>query len=189
MPTWAWIVIAVAVVVALLAVVWIGGAERRRRGLRERFGPEYDRAVSRTGRREAEAELAEREEKRERLEIVPLAPEARERYLASWQTLQGRFVDQPSQAVGDADRLVSDVMRDRGYPMDDFEQRAADISVDHPDVVENYRAAHRIYAADRDGEASTEDLRQAVVHYRALFAELLETDQASEEEQSEEVSQ
>jgi hypothetical protein len=188
MPTWAWILIAVAVVVVLIAVVWLGGVARRRRGLRERFGPEYDRTVSRTGRREAEAELAEREEKRERLQIVPLASEARERYLASWQTLQGRFVDQPSQAVADADRLVTDVMRDRGYPMDDFEQRSADISVDHPGVVENYRAAHRIHTADRDGEASTEDLRQAVVHYRALFAELLETDQQSEEEQSKEVS-
>lgn len=181
MPTWAWIVIVVAVVVVLIAAIWIGGAARRRRGLEERFGPEYERAVSRSGRREAEAELAEREEKRERLQIVPLDPDARERYRASWQTLQGRFVDQPSQAVGDADRLVTEVMRERGYPINDFEQRAADVSVDHPEVVENYRAAHGIYAADRDGEASTEDLRQAVVHYRALFVELLETDQQSEE--------
>jgi predicted nucleic acid-binding protein len=176
MPIWAWIVIGVVaalIVVAAIAAAW--ARKRRTAGLQERFGPEYERAVAERGRRrEAEQELAERERKREQLDIVPLSPESRKRYGDSWRKVQARFVDDPAGTVGDADRLVTDVMRERGYPIDDFDQRAADISVDHPDVVENYRAAHGIYVTHERGDADTEDLRQAFVHYRALFEELLE---------------
>jgi len=176
MPTWAWIIIGVVaalVVIGAIAAVW--ARKRRTAGLRERFGPEYDRTVAERDKRgEAEQELAERERKREQLDIVPLSPESRTKYSDSWRTVQTKFVDDPAGTVGDADRLVTDVMRERGYPIDDFDQRAADISVDHPDVVENYRAAHGIYVTHERGGANTEDLRQAFVHYRALFEELLE---------------
>lgn len=176
MPTWAWIIIGVVaalVVIGAIAAVW--ARQRRTAGLRERFGPEYERTVAeRDKRREAERELADRERKREQLDIVPLSAEARAKYSDSWRNVQTRFVDDPAGTVGDADRLVTDVMRERGYPIDDFDQRAADISVDHPEVVENYRAAHSIYVNHERGGANTEDLRQAFVHYRALFEELLE---------------
>jgi len=175
MPTWAWILIVVGAAL-LLALLAAGLLARRRSGrLRGKFGPEYDRTVNRSGgRRAAEAELEGREAKRQRLRIAPLSPEARERYLREWGDLQQGFVDQPSRSLVEADRVVTDVMRERGYPMDDFEQRAADVSVDHPQVVEHYRTAHRIYTADERGEATTEELRQAVVHYGALFEELVE---------------
>jgi len=183
MPEWVWIVIVVAVLVALALGVWVFAMGRRRARLRDRFGPEYDRAVSEQGgRRGGEAELARREEQRERLDIVPLSPEARERFAESWREVQTGFVDEPSQALTEADRLVTDVMRERGYPMDEFERRVADVSVDHPEVVEHYRAANAIHRANENGEASTEDLRQAVVHYRALFTELLETRESESEE-------
>ena len=184
MPTWAWILIVVGAALVLVALLGVAVAGRRRRtAVRERFGPEYDRTVARAGgRRGAEAELAERERQRQRIDIVPLAQAARERYLETWRAVQTRFVDNPSGAVSEADRLVTDVMRDRGYPIDDFEHRAADISVDHPDLVENFRAGHEIYLRSDRGEASTEDLRQAFVHYRALFEELLETREASAQE-------
>jgi hypothetical protein len=184
MPVWAWILIVIAVLgIVGTAIAWAAARQRRSQRLRARYGPEYGRAVEeRGGRREAEAELERREEKRRRLDIVPLAPEVRDRYLASWREVQTRFVDDPPGALADADGLVERVMRDRGYPMDDFDERAADISVDHPEVVENYRAGHGIYLANDRGEATTEDLRQAVIHYRALFEELLETrDEAREE--------
>jgi hypothetical protein len=183
MPEWLWIVIAVAALVILALGIWVVMSRQRRERLRGRFGPEYDRAVSEHGsHRGAEAELARREEQRERLDIVPLSPEARERYSESWRELQTRFVDEPSQSVTEADRLVTDVMRERGYPMDEFDQRVADVSVDHPEVVEHYRAAHSIHLANEGGETSTEDLRQAVVHYRALFNELLDTRESESEE-------
>lgn len=183
MPEWVWVVIVVAVLVILALGVWVVMSRQRREHLRGRFGPEYDRAVSEHGsRRGAEAELARREEQRERLDIVALSPEARERHLESWRGVQTRFVDEPSQSVTEADRLVTDVMRERGYPMDEFDQRVADVSVDHPEVVEHYRAAHSIHLANEGGEASTEDLRQAVVHYRALFNELLDTRESESEE-------
>jgi FtsZ-interacting cell division protein ZipA len=178
MPTWAWIVIAAVAALVVLGAIAMWMQERRRSQLKERFGSEYDRTVSDRGeRRAAEKELADRERKREQLDIVPLSPEAQKQYSASWQKVQGRFVDDPANAVTEADRLVNDVMRDRGYPIDDFDQRADDISVDHPGVVQNYRAAHAIYekAGDGNGGAETEDLRQGFVHYRALFDELLET--------------
>jgi hypothetical protein len=183
MPQWLWIVLVVAVLIAIAVGLWVFATGRRRAHLRGQFGPEYDRAVSEHGsRRGGEAELARREEQRERLDIVPLSPEARERYFESWRNVQTGFVDEPSQSLNDADRLVTDVMRERGYPMDEFDQRVADISVDHPQVVEHYRAAHAIQQANENGDASTEDLRQAVVHYRALFTELLETKKSEPEE-------
>jgi FtsZ-interacting cell division protein ZipA len=175
MDTWVWIVIAVVVAVVVVAVLWSALRSRRTRSLQDRFGREYDRAVDKAGgRREAEHELTEREKRHQELELRPLSQDARERYLRQWQATQGRFVDDPKGAVSDADDLVQRVMRDRGYPVEDFEQRAADISVEHPELVERYRTADGIARASERGEASTEDLRHSVRHYRALFVELLE---------------
>jgi hypothetical protein len=175
MEAWAWIIIVVALVAVAGAVWWVG-SRRRSAHLRERFGPEYERAVSRADTpAEAEADLEAREVRLGKLDIRPLDPNERERFLLEWKEVQGRFVDDPAGTVGAADRLVAEVMLARGYPMDDFERRAADISVDHPNVVENYRAAHGVYRASHEGKAETEDLRKAFVHYRALFAEILET--------------
>jgi hypothetical protein len=170
------LVIAIVVVVLLLALLaFFAGRQRRSRRLQDRFGPEYDRTVEQAGdRRAAEAELQERAERRQQLEIVALEPEARTRYIEAWRNTQAQFVDEPAEATREADRLITSVMRDRGYPVDDFEQRAADISVDHPQVVDDYRAAHAIAARNDRSEASTEDLRQALVHYRSLFEDLLE---------------
>jgi hypothetical protein len=175
MSTWVWIVIAVVVAIVVLAVSAGALRMRRSRSLQDRFGREYDRTVDKAGgRREAEQELREREKRHDALELRPLPHAARERYLQQWQATQGRFVDDPTGAVSEADDLVQRVMRDRGYPVDDFEQRAADISVEHPDLVEKYRTANGIASASERGEASTEDLRHAVRHYRALVVELLE---------------
>ena len=170
------LLVAILVVIVLLALLaFFAGRQRRSRRLQDRFGPEYDRAVEQTGdRRAAEAELQERAERRESFDIVPLEPEARARYLEAWRSTQAQFVDEPAEATREADRLITSVMRDRGYPVDDFDQRAADLSVDHPQVVDDYRAAHAIAARNDRSEASTEDLRQALVHYRSLFEELLE---------------
>ncbi len=180
MDAWVWVVIALAVVV-LAALVWTSYRRARSRRLQEGFGPEYDRAIEERGdRREAEAHLREREERRESLDIRPLAPESRERYAQEWSDVQARFVDEPVSAVAEADGLVTIVMRERGYPMDDFERQAELISVDHPTVVEDYRAGHSAFGAHDRGEASTEDLRQAMVHYRALFEELLGSEHHSE---------
>jgi hypothetical protein len=172
------IVLIVVVVLLLLAAAGaaarIGARKRRSKQLRERFGPEYDRAVERHGgEKEAEAKLAEREERRERLEIRPLESGQRERFAEEWRRVQARFVDAPQEAVRESDHLVKEVMRQRGYPIEDFERRADDISVDHPHVVENYRSAGQIAERNERGETSTEELRQALVHYRALFEELL----------------
>ncbi|MDV7090176.1 hypothetical protein GXW84_40010 [Rhodococcus sp. IEGM 248] len=180
MPVWGWILIAVIVVIAVVAVIVARAVSSRQRTerLRGRFGPEYERTVGEVGNLDAaEDELAARERKREKLDIVPLPAEARAKYADSWRTVQIEFVDNPSSAVGAADRLVIQVMRERGYPIDDFDQRAADISVDHPNVVENYRRAHSIYLAQEQGGVGTEDQREAFVHYRALFEKLLETDE------------
>jgi hypothetical protein len=175
MTTWIIVVVIVVAVAAIAALAWWASAKRRTTDLRERFGPEYDRTVERTGddRRAAEAELAARRERRERLDIRELDPASRQRYAASWNDVQARFVDQPAASLAQADELVLLVMRERGYPMDDFDQRAADISVDHPQVVEHYRAAHVISGRTGSQQATTEDMRQGLVHYRALFAELL----------------
>ena len=178
MSTWVWIVIVAAVVVAIGIVVWLAMRARRTQTLKEGFGREYDRTVDQAGgRRDAERELRERQKRHDELDIRPLSPEARDRYAAEWEDVQLRFVDDPSGAVRDADALVQQVMRERGYPVDDFEQRAADISVDHPDLVERYRTADGIARANERGESTTEDLRHSVRHYRALFQELLVTEQ------------
>jgi hypothetical protein len=172
--TWVWIVIVAAVVVVIGIVVWLALKARRTQMLKEGFGSEYDRTVEHTGgRRGAERELLERQKRHEELDIRPLSAEARDRYAEQWETLQSRFVDDPSGAVRDADALVQRVMAERGYPVEDFDQRAADISVDHPDLIEKYRTADGIARANDRGEASTEDLRHSVRHYRALFEELL----------------
>jgi hypothetical protein len=174
MPTWTWIVIAIGAVVVVAAVLLAAARRRRSTRLRGRFGPEYDRVVDTSGsRRTAEGELRDREARREELEIVPLTAAARERYGWQWRNVQTRFVDTPTQAVSEAGRLVQDVMRERGYPIEDFERRAADISVDHPRVAQNYRKAHAISTRNEQGQTTTEDLRQAMMHYRALFEELL----------------
>jgi predicted nucleic acid-binding protein len=181
MDTWVWIVIAVAIVVVLAALLWGVVNSRRRKELQEGFGPEYDRTVSEApSRREAESELLERRERHDEFDIRPLTPDARERYAQEWEATQARFVDSPESAIRDADDLIQSVMRERGYPVEDFDQRAADLSVDHPDVVENYRKGHDLARRTVRGEGDTESLRQALVHYRALFEELLVTEQAED---------
>lgn len=164
-------------ILLLLAVIAGAALARRRRSerLARHFGPEYERTVHEMGSRgKAEAELGAREQRVRDLHIVPLPAHEAQRFRMEWQGLQARFVDSPRTAVAEADLLVRDVMIRRGYPVGDFERRAADLSVDHPLVVEHFRAAHAIALRERAGEADTEALRQALVHYRALFTELLE---------------
>ena len=181
MDTWVWIVLGVIVLAALVLLALAAMRKRRSEQLREGFGPEYDHVVEETGdRRAAERELAERQKRHDELEIVSLSDGVRARYAEEWKQVQARFVDEPEAAVHDADQLVQRVMSDRGYPVaDDFERRAADVSVDYPDVVENFREGHRLA-----GESDTESLRQAMVHFRSLFAELLEGDRDREEVKS-----
>ncbi len=168
------IVILVVAAIVIVGVAW-WLSTRRRRDLHDRFGPEYDRTVEDAdSRRAAERELREREERRQGLDIVPLDDHAAAYYATEWQGIQQRFVDAPSQSVAEADVLVMRVMRDRGYPMDDFERQAANVSVDHPDVVDHYRSGHAIAERSHTEECDTEELREAVVHYRALFESLLE---------------
>jgi hypothetical protein len=167
-----------AVVVLLLIVVAVALSIQKRRKtsakLRHRFGPEYQFAVQQHGsERKAEAQLANRETRVEMLKIRDLDLIEREHYIGEWQTVQSRFVDYPKGAVTEADELVCSLMRTRGYPVADFDQRAADISVDHPQVVENYRSAHKIALRLGRGEASTEELRTAMIYYRSLFDELV----------------
>ena len=160
----------------MVAVVlaWLLVDRQRSRQLQEKFGPEYRRTVAERGdRRAAESELREREQVRQRLEIRPLSTRQREDYGRQWDQVQSTFVENPSGSVAVADRLVAEVMRTRGYPVDDFEQQSAVVSVDHPNVVANYREGHAIYHSFDRGDASTEDLRQAMQHYRAPFDELL----------------
>jgi type II secretory pathway pseudopilin PulG len=190
MPTWSWIVIAVIVVIVVVAVALIAlSAARRKRTQRlaTHFGPEYERAVDEVGdQKAAEKELVARERRRQKLDVVALDPQARAKYAEHWRMVQTAFVDNPSSAVGEADRLVTEVMRERGYPVDDFDQRAADISVDHPNVVEHYRSAHTLHLAQEKGDIGTEAQREAFVHYRALFETLLDTDAKSVKDNSKE---
>lgn len=172
------IVVAIVVVAILLAVgigSWISMRKRRTDKLRTKFGStEYARAVKEGGsQRRAEAALDKRADRVEGLNIRPLSAADRARFVESWARIQAQFVDGPGGAVMDADKLLGDVMSTRGYPMSDFEQRAADISVDHPLVLDNYRAGHQCALRQTRGEASTEDLRQAMIHYRTLFEELV----------------
>jgi hypothetical protein len=182
MDAWVWILIAVVAIVVIAIVAYAVAIQRRRKQLQHEFGPEYDRAVAERGDvKGAESDLMARRDRRGKLDIRPLRPESRDAYLRSWEQLQARFVDDPAGVLGQADGLIIAVMGERGYPMDDFEQRSDDISVDHPDVVEHYRAAHATSdRAARGQDVSTEDLRQGLVHYRYLFQELLETEPSDE---------
>jgi hypothetical protein len=170
MDTWMWIGI---VAIAAVALVAMFALRLRRNRLRQRFGLEYQRAVEATNRRRAEHELRERERRHGKLELRPLTDSQRLRFGDQWEELQSRFVDRPQVAVADADQLISDLMRVRGYPVEDFESKSALISVDHPDFVENYRKANGVSMRNVEGRATTEDLRQAVVAYRSLFDEML----------------
>ena len=168
----------IVALVALIIIVALVFAARRAKSARleKRFGPEYHRTIRETGdRAAAERQLEQREARVRKFHIAELPAGARERYAEEWRTVQSRFVDRPEGALGDADRLVTNVMRDRGYPIGEFDQRVADISADHPNVTQHYRAAHDIAVRTERGEVSTEDLRQAMVHYRALFNDLLGT--------------
>lgn len=171
-PSW---IAAIVILVALLAVAWLLTRQRQSRHLQDRFGPEYRRAVAtHGGRTKAEAELKAREQRVERLKITTLEPADAARFGEEWRSLQSRFVDDPKRVVAAADLLVRELMVKRGYPMADFERRAADLSVDYPAVVENYRAAQAVATLNERGDANTEQLRKAVVYYRDLFDELLE---------------
>ena len=169
------IVLAVVVILIIAGLAWLYARKRSSATaeMRQRFGPEYERAVIEHGsERKAEAKLADREKRVEKLKIRALDPIEHERLLKKWESVQSRFVDSPKGAVAEADDLVSSLMKTRGYPVSDFEQRAADISIDHPRVVENYRSAHEIALRVGKAEATTEDLRTAMIHYRVMFEEL-----------------
>ena len=169
------IVVVALIIVGVVLMIW-----RKREGerLKQQFGPEYERQVREAGgsRAKAEAELLKREKRVEKLDIKPLPPEQRDAFAADWQQVQAKFVDDPERSIALADALVAEVMKARGYPVDDFEQRAADISVEHPGLVQNYRAAHDIAVRRSQGRADTEDLRSALIGYRSLFDELLHAD-------------
>ena len=201
MDAWVWVLIAVIVLAAIAVVAYVVVRQRRRQELRDSFGPEYELAVAREGDvRRGESDLIARRERRANLDIRPLSPSSREAYARSWEQTQARFVDNPASALAQADALIVSVMEARGYPMNDFERRAEDISVDDPDVVQHYRAAHDISSRLGDAQSlpaapaaptrpattsagpassavSTEDMRQGLVHYRFLFERLLEPDQ------------
>ena len=163
------------VIVIVIVALAVRGAQRRRSArLRSRFGPEYDRVVREQGNvRRAEATLAERERRASKIVVHPLSADERKRSAEAWRAVQAGFVDEPGRAVAEADRLVEQLMSQRGYPVGNFQTQADDISVDHPMVVQSYRAAHAIAEMQRGGGASTEDLRTAMVHYRKLYDELL----------------
>lgn len=169
------IIIALAVIVLVAIALWMYTRKRRSDDLARRFGPEYHRTLDEMGSRDkAEAELLARKKRVDQFEIVPLSPADAQRFSQEWRTLQSRFVDNPKGVLADADQLVRDLLKTRGYPIGDFDSRAADISVHHPGVVEHYRAAHEIALREQRGEVDTEGMRQAVIHYRALFSDLLE---------------
>ena len=177
-----WIIVALVILIILGAILWSVSRKQRTEQLRGQFDPEYERTVQQhQNPRTAEAALEDRRRRVEQLHIQSLSRGERERYEAAWHQVQGRFVDDPVGSMAQADRLVGEVMQARGYPMGDFETRAADISVDHPQVVENYRAAHAIALRTQRGQATTEELRQAMVHYRALFSDLLMASPAPDE--------
>jgi hypothetical protein len=183
LDTQTWIILAAAVALGLVAIgAWLYIRRKQSHRLQGHFGPEYDRTVNELGgRTKGESELKAREKRVERLEILPLAPSEAARFTEAWRALQSRFVDNPKGVVVQAEQVVRELMEKRGYPMGDFERRAGDISVDHPDVVANYRSAQAIALREQKGAADTEELRKAVVHYRALFDELLEVREPRQE--------
>jgi hypothetical protein len=170
---WVWILIAVGIIViAGLAVAF--SRQRRSTGLRRQFGSEYDRTVdAREGRSAAEADLRDRAKRRASIDVRPLTESSRQRYSSEWSSVQTQFVDQPTEAVRSADGLVHRVMSEQGYPMDNFDKEAELVSVDHPDVVDNFRSAHSVFLRAQAQQATTEDLRSAMLHYRSLFDQLL----------------
>lgn len=177
-----WLIVIVVVIVLVAAAVWVYQQRRRRAELHETFGSEYPRAVEEAGsRRDAERELLGRKQRHEQLDIQPLQPERRERYSTEWIGVQARFVDEPSAALADANTLVDRVMAERGYPVGDFERRTEDLSVEHAAVLDHYRAAHVISGLSRTNQATTEQMREAMVHYRALFESLLSADREPHE--------
>lgn len=176
-----WIVIAVVVAIAIVVAVAAAARANRSRQLQERFGSEYDRAVEERGdRRAAEADLQNRSARRERMHIEELDSSQREQYVEEWRTVQSRFVDEPRGALGEADRLIGRVMKDRGYPNLSYQQRVEDLSPDYSETLTNYRSAHDIATRAETGEASTEEQRQAMIQYRSLFAELVGGDRESD---------
>jgi len=182
LDTQSWIILAAVVALGLVAIGAWFYRRKQSHNLKERFGPEYGRTVSELGgRTKGESELKAREKRVERLDILPLAPPEAARFTEAWRALQSRFIDNPKGVVVEAEQLVRELMEKRGYSMGDFERRAGDISVDHPDVVANYRSAQAIAVRDQRGSADTEELRRAVVHYRALFDELLEVREPRQE--------
>jgi len=169
-------IVLIIVVLVIIAAIVYGVQTGRRKKLQSTFGPEYDRVVADAGNRtEAEKELRDREKRHAELELKELSPESQQRYRAAWEEVQIQFVDDPSQAVGTADELVTKLITERGYPTAEYDERLADLSVEHANTLEHYREAHGISERNAAGQASTEDLRLALVHYRALFADLLGT--------------
>jgi Ni/Co efflux regulator RcnB len=168
-------ILLIVVAVVVVAAILIYAQKEKSKALRTKFGPEYDRLMENSDRRRAESELEQRQKRVEKFHVHPLSRELKTEFAESWRKEQARFVDDPKGSVSRADALVLQVMKARGYPMSEFDQRAADISVDHPQVVEHYRAAHEIALRAERGQTNTEDLRNALIHYRALFEDLLET--------------
>ena len=175
--------VVLGIIGAIVGLVFV--SRRRAKQLHDHFGPEYEHTVQTMGgEKKAQSELEERQKHVEALDIRPLSASERERYLADWAAVQSKFVDEPGQAIVAADRLIMEVMQVRAYPVSDFEQRAADISVTYPALVSNYRAAREIAIKNEQHQADTEELRQAMIHYRSLFEELLGTEAVLEEEKS-----
>lgn len=173
-PIWIWIALGVLALLIVAGLIARGARKARSASLRQKFGSEYDYALSEHGsRKRAERDLIERAEQVKKYSIVPLSASDRERFRRDWQKVEQHFLERPTTAVVEADELVADIMRTRGYPMGDFDRHAADLSVTHPSVVEHYRAGHKVIGG-APGSASTEDLRQAMLHYRALFDELID---------------
>lgn len=179
MNTTSIMIIAIVLVLVIMGALLVSAFTRRRRAerLQDHFGPEYDHTVQAIGdEKKAQIELEERQKHVEALDIRPLSDIERERYQADWTAVQSKFVDEPGQAIVDADRLIMEVMQVRAYPVSDFEQRAADLSVSYPNLVSNYRAAREIAIKNEQQKANTEELRQAMIYYRSLFEELLKTE-------------
>jgi hypothetical protein len=173
-------IVLIILALVVIAAIVVGVQAGRRKKLQSTFGPEYDRVVADTGNRtDAEKELREREKRHAAFELKELSPESQARYSAAWEEVQIQFVDNPTEAVGTADELVTSLIAERGYPTGEYDDRLADLSVEHADTLQHYRDAHEISERSRDGSASTEDLRLALVHYRVLFGELLGTDPVS----------